>query len=795
MRRILLILCMALSAMMVQGQTYTDSVQAQFFREFYHQGHLVHWLDALSDHTVYQGLHVGQWDESGQLMFSVDGNSYRWNRYYVDGFRLDNRFTAGSTPYVPNMEQYNLRLDAQSSVLEFELDTLAGDYAQISWNRGNLGGINKTTEGIIHLFHGTGTEGAYNPQTIHKRQYVRGQGTMDMAYTFQGRDGRKYRQHVYASMGQQTYPNYDHEGLLPMSPLYPAEHYKVQLDGRLPSGRRLDRLGYLVNFSGKDNYGSEFYFNPNEVMRLTTYSASLYAKRRGLTTGLTWATNVTRHADLQFDRNVIDQDGESLEPWMADGRTHELDWALRYRRRLLPWLTFQADGYNSLLHFHPTTQHFSNEVYAQQLLETTGQPLYRYDWTSRAFLSGLLENQLGVAAQHTFRDKLDLSGQVGLTLDGMLLSGKSKVTPNFQAAFSLRYRPARWFQVGLTLAHDRVSYNIEDIRYMSNDYLNARVSFSGTDRLFTTTGGAHHAYADRLWQPAYLTFSLPIHLRFGRHEIALLQTYRKYYHTWMTQFADGPAANGTFDADGYYFLTPGQHDYVVGYQPAGLMASGFFTNTPYYMSQTSRYTYRGRKFMFSLSWQSMIGVGLSALGNGPAANNIGVLSESTANPNTQHTIANADGRYPGAGRLDQDKAYVCRIYLAYNVCRWFQFGINGRWTDGQPFAYFNTATQTDAQGDTQIAIRPGCTRGINPTDGDFGCRESALFNIDLHARFQWTLKRHPMTLDLLCYNLYDFGNVYTEMCFPQGLLGTGQRGPNMTLTIPRGIIGTLKIAL
>ena len=122
----------------------TDTVRADFFRDYYHQGHLVHWLDALSDHTVYQGLHVGQWDESGQLMFSVDGNSFRWNRFYIDGMRLDNRFAPGSTNYVPNMEHYNLSIDSHASVLSFQLDTTSADYVQVSWNRGNLGGINKT---------------------------------------------------------------------------------------------------------------------------------------------------------------------------------------------------------------------------------------------------------------------------------------------------------------------------------------------------------------------------------------------------------------------------------------------------------------------------------------------------------------------------------------------------------------------------------------------------------------------------------------------------------------------------
>ena len=771
-----------------------DSVRADFFRDFYHQGHLVQWLDALSDRMVYQGLHVGQWDKSGQLMFSVDGNSYRWNRYYIDGIRVDNRFTPGSTSYVPNMENYNLDIDSHASVLSFQLDTAASDYAQVSWNRGNLGSINKTTEGIIHLFHGTGTEGAIDRSTIHRRQYVSGQGTMDIAYTQKDKQGRRYRQHLYASLGEQRYPNYDQNGLIPGNSLYPAEYYKVQMDGRLPSGR-LDRLGYLLNFSGRENYGAEFYFNPNEVMQLNTYSATLYLKHRGWTSGLTWNTNRVRHDDLQFSRNLIDQDGESLQPWMPDGETHSLDWSLSYQRRLLSWLRFSAEGYNSLLYFHPSQTHFSNTVYLCQAADADVTDLYRYDWVSHKFASGLLENKAGFQTRHRLSPKFAIGGELFLTIDGMVLADKTKISPNLQASLNLDWQPTRWLNVGVTLAHDRVSYNVEDLRFMSSDYLSGNVLYASTGQLLTTTGGSYHHYAKHLQQPAYITFDLPIRLRFGRHEIALIQTYKKFYHSWMARFRDGADANGFYDAEGCYFLNGGPHDYIVDYQPTSLMSGSFFSNTPYYMSQTSRYTYRGKKFLFSLSWQSMMGVGLSALGNGPASNNIGVLCESTANPNTHSTIQNANGKYPAVGRLDQDKAYVCRIYLAYNPCEHFQFGITARWTDGQPFVFFNTFTNTDANGNTQVAIRPCCTRGINPTDNNFGCRESALFNIDLHARVQWTMKGHHTSLSLLCYNLYDFGNVYNEMCFPQGVRGLNQRGPNFTLTIPRGIIGTLKIEL
>ena len=52
-----------------------------------------------------------------------------------------------------------------------------------------------------------------------------------------------------------------------------------------------------------------------------------------------------------------------------------------------------------------------------------------------------------------------------------------------------------------------------------------------------------------------------------------------------------------------------------------------------------------------------------------------------------------------------------------------------------------------------------------------------------------------MTFSLMCYNIYDFGTSLTEYSFPQGLRGVDRRGYTMTLTIPRGIIGTLKIGL
>ena len=61
--------------------------------------------------------------------------------------------------------------------------------------------------------------------------------------------------------------------------------------------------------------------------------------------------------------NLIDQDGEAFDPWYADGRLHSINLSVQYDQPLLPWLRIHAEGYNSLLHFNPTTTAWSNAIY------------------------------------------------------------------------------------------------------------------------------------------------------------------------------------------------------------------------------------------------------------------------------------------------------------------------------------------------------------------------------------------------------------------------------------------------
>ena len=83
--------------------TGIDSVPAQWFREWYHRSDLIFYLEAQNDHTIVETHTTGQWWTPERLTFAIDGLPYTANRYYINGFRIDDRFQPGSTNYVPNI--------------------------------------------------------------------------------------------------------------------------------------------------------------------------------------------------------------------------------------------------------------------------------------------------------------------------------------------------------------------------------------------------------------------------------------------------------------------------------------------------------------------------------------------------------------------------------------------------------------------------------------------------------------------------------------------------------------------
>ena len=471
-------------------------------------------------------------------------------------------------------------------------------------------------------------------------------------------------------------------------------------------------------------------------------------------------------------------------------------------------MQLKVDAYNSLLHWTPSTTQWSTSSYYQRYNDSLPTQLYTYHWESQAFTSGLMENSITIEAKKWVKPWLQVQGLVGVSLDGILLSGgKSIVSPNWLMQAAVYLKPKKWFEMTISLSKHRSTYTWDDIRFMSDDYMNAHIRYSQTGELFSTTGGRYHHWEKYLRQPSYVVLDLPFKFTIGRHEISLLQSLRFYYDLWMTLYDQAPDAYGFYQehtttvsnkqekwqvTNPIFFENAGEKHYVVGYENKELLGGNFFTNKPLYLSNVVKYAYNGKKVFFSLSWQSYLMSGLSALGNGVQSNTIGILSESTANPNTYLNESNTDGAYRSSGRVDQDRSFIARIQLGYNITPNWGIHLNGKFKDGTPITNFRTLAHTDAQGNTQLAVWNADTKGINLSAYHFGKRKDAFFNIDIRLRYRGHICQVPLEAEVMCYNIYDFGTELFEFNFDEDM-GAGRRA--MVLNIPRGMMFTLRVGL
>ena len=799
-----LLLTLCLSIQIAHAEAFptfgVDSVKSEFFREWYQNGDLRHYLDNYSDYVTYEAETSGEWGLPEQMVFSINGNSYRWNRLYLNGFRIDSRFQSGSTWYQLNMQEQNLYLNQHRGTIDFVTDSVRQSKVWLSNNMGGLRGINPSTQKLINLFHQTASQRNQEGNDLSSRDYIKGAGQAEVTYGIPF-EGRRYYQHAYANFGQRMLNTFDQCGITGQ---YEAPYYKVQLDGQLPllKNNVVDDLSYYFIHQKRTDLYSEFMFGDQEVATQKTYSAAIYGNKDfghagTLTTGFSWALNDIRHNNLNFARNLIDQDGEGFEPWYADGIHNEINWAVNYRYEILPWLHLHLDSYNSVMHFRPTTTSWRNVLYMQDF-ETY---IYNFrddiTWESNAFTSGLLENQLTLEARHRFNHIVELQGQFAATFDGILLGdGKSVVSPNWEAMFGIHLTPAKWFTMDVTLGNFRSRYSYEDVLYLSSNYMNGRYADG------RPTGGAQHVPVKGLKQPSYALLDVPFRFSWDgpntHHEFSLLTSFRLYYNQWTTQF-DRSAEDYCYWNDGVCFFKynlPNVGYEVVNLQNHNLLPDHFLIHTPFWLSNVAKYSLQSKHVFFSISWQSYWLTGVSALGNGPLQNNLCALSESTANPSTWLNAENP-GEYRMLGRLDQDRSFIARMQLGWNITDHWSVSVTGKFKDGTPFSSFRYAlgAEVPSAGITnKVAIYNETTKGINLIDEHFGRRKDAFFNFDIHARYRGDIKGVPITAEATCYNVYDWGTELVEYTFESQLTGGLQRRA-LQLNIPRGVILSLSVGL
>lgn len=749
------------------------------FRQWLQTRDLTSYINYISDDMLYETETTGQWTLPDRMLFSIRGNSYTQNRFYLNGSRVDGRFLAGSMAYVPDMRHTGLTVDVERGVLRLERDSLCPSEVWLEGNIGGIGGISPGTKEMIHLFHTTASERLLKP--IEERSHMLGAGRLSASYTLPLRNGQQLYERLYVDAGSRRLVSFDEGG---ENGYYDAPFYKIQAEGDLPVADSWQqqgwRLGYLYVMQQRPDLYSELGYNRNEVANLKSHLFHLNARRSrrdyDLAASLSYALSDVRHREREFERNIVDQDGEGFDPWYADGDLSEvsasvqLHYPLLEETRRCPRLQLRLEAYNTLLHWQPRSGEWQHRIYCQ----FEGHPReewYQYHFESRAFNGAILENLLALDMHKQLSPRIDLRASIGLSEDALLLRQNSLALPSWEAELDMHFHPKAWFDAHILLGRYRSSYTWEQMRLLSPDYLNG--TLTGEHRPYRCYGGATGRTRKGLAQPAYAVLDIPLIFRAGeRHSFHILSTARLYYHNWYI----AP------DGEGFVFR---EQEPVPG---GGLFA------LPLYLSNVVKYQYDGRKVFFSLSWQSYQQSAWTMLGNGAENNSIGSLAYAMAAPGALQNLQ--DKSISGKlNRTDQDKSFILRLQMGANITENWQLMTNFHFQDGTPITNYIVA-------DGHIEARR--VKGINPVNGQFGMRKDAYFNWDIRLRYQGninTRNQHidaigavPFSVELTGYNLLDFGTEWYEYSFDQ-YLGKDKGRSALSLTVPRGLMLCLSVGL
>ncbi len=279
--------------------------------------------------------------------------------------------------------------------------------------------------------------------------------------------------------------------------------------------------------------------------------------------------------------------------------------------------------------------------------------------------------------------------------------------------------------------------------------------------VFGFTGGPFHSLDEEIATPfkkrLLLSFSTRLSEKFSLNAKSILKTISNNF--WIT-FEDENGFYETVKDKELYFYSEPFTDYS--------LSNSSFDDDPFYFQFLLHI--RGReaqKWFFSFSFLAQIGMGYAAFGNGPGANDIGLLDESQAKPNTWIN---------GYGRVDGDRAFVGKLYFGFYLAKNLFMAMNIKYRDGNPFAFIGST-----YGHNQWVFFLETIQAENKKGIKGGPREDYLTDVSIKMRYDFLVSDAKISIFGGVFNLFDFGSELSEYVF-----SGGKRYSN-ELQIPRSI--------
>ncbi len=285
--------------------------------------------------------------------------------------------------------------------------------------------------------------------------------------------------------------------------------------------------------------------------------------------------------------------------------------------------------------------------------------------------------------------------------------------------------------------------------------------------VFGYSGGLYHHAAEDVAAPLKQRLMLDLSTKLSRHWVLNVKgTIKKIKNNFTVRFPRDYGFFERYNSQEIYFFDQPFDDY--------LLSNYDYRKDPFY-AQLLLHLKGGVKnsWFFNFSFLAHIGMGVTAFGNGPGANDIGIIHESMANPNSWINAF---------GRVDGDRAFMAKLYFGFYLARHLFMGISLKYRDGTPFAFINSLYAHDQWVLFYATIKAEDERGVKG-----GPREDYVGDLSLRLNYQFKLFNTKARLSLSLFNILDLGHELSEYVF------SGGSRDAMELNIPRSLRLTLAL--
>lgn len=484
---------------------------------------------------------------------------------------------------------------------------------------------------------------------------------------------------------------------------------------------------------------------------------------------------------LNFLKDLKDNDGEGLFPFEKWGSFSSSVFSLSLEVPYDFSVKHRATHIDMFADFQFTSLRAKEGSFENNPVSFDGLPYLVILWEKgRAYRNRNVKARIGTIVHTSLSDRFSLFAKFVCQVSSLRFQASENNLSFVNAGFDAGALLFSGKNPEILISYGQMPYEIrENVNFFLekqapwgticswNDTNNDLIYQRGEEgQVFGFTGGFFHSVSPELRMPIkkrwLVSVSTPLSQKF---RLTVKGIFKKISNNFWVRFKEDYGFYEEIDNVNLYFFSSPFKEF--------LLSNENFDKDPFY-AQLLLHIRGGeeKKWFFSFSFLAHIGMGYTAFGNGPAANDIGILNESQANPNSWIN---------GYGRVDGDRAYVGKMYFGFYLLKNLFLAASFKYRDGTPFAFIQVASFYNQHVFYLQTIQAENWKGVKG-----GPREDYVSDVSVQLKYQFNLLRWNAELHVSILNLLDFGSELSEYVFSGGSRYASE------LQIPRSLrIGVL----